>query len=109
MNEIVRCSWKRPRIQGAKRCKIQFELDDMGQKLHMPGVAFYCELHELTEKIIKELAVLKCREMDIELTSDSDAMNMIFYRSLKNKKFKKIVNEINEFAPIIAKKRLEER
>ena len=58
-------------------------------------------------KIIDDLAVLKCGELGVELASDSDAMNYIFCRSLKSKKFKKILNEINEFAPLIAKNRLE--
>ena len=107
MNDVVQCSRRRPRIQGAKRCKTEFELDDMAQQLHMPGVAFYCEVHELAEKIILELAVLKCHELKIKVASDYDAINHIFYRSLKNKKFKKILNEINQFAPLIAKKRLD--
>ena len=109
VNDIVRCSWRRPRTRGAKRCKIEFELDDMGHKLNMPGVAFYCELHELADKLIDDLAVLKCKEEKMKVPSDSTAINELFYRSLKNKKFKKIINEINEFAPLIAKKRLDSK
>lgn len=108
-NSVVRCSYKRPRIQGAKRCKNNFRLADDQEKWNFPGVVFYCRLHELTDQLTNDLAVIKCREEEISYTNGLDALNQIWYLSLKSKKFKKIIYEINLYAPILAQRRLESK
>ena len=116
-NEIVACTWRQPRTQGARRCNKKFELDNEDQKtfeLFGDMTSYECPTHQLADKIIHNLAIIKCAELGIEIKryqsgsyDGLDAINVIFHRSLKNKKFKKILKEINHYAPILAKRKIE--
>ena len=117
MNEIVACTWRQPRTQGARRCNQKFELDHEDQKtfeVFGDMVSYECPTHELADQIIYNLAIINCLELGIKIKryqsgayNGLDAINAIFYRSLKNKKFKKILKEINHYAPILARRQIQ--